>query len=132
MVYMPTILWTRLFDLRDNWRWAARCLIRIRRGEEPNTVFQWKPDVKHKTQDENSVDYETMCKYSETVFRISSMVAYRDMLLGEAITEEAKRISQATGQNVERTQEKLHDIYQRYGGPKRVKFLRNMRDNKGS
>lgn len=127
MVYMPTVLWTKLFNLRRNWRWAARCLIRIRRGEEPNTVFHWEPEVEHEVLGHNSVDYETVCKYSETVFRISSMVAYRDMLLGEAIEEEAKRISRMTGQNVESTQEKLHDIFYRYGGPKRVKFLQGMR-----
>lgn len=78
------------------------------------------------------MDYETLCKYSETVFRISSMMAYRDIPLGDAIKEEASRISRTTGQNVERTQEKLHDIYFRYGGPKRVKFLRDMRRSKSS
>ena len=130
MVYMPTILWARLFDLRRNWRWAARCLIRIRRGEEPNAVFQWKPEVDSQAQRGEAADYETICKYSETVFRISSMIVYRDMPIGEALYEEARRISRTTGQNLERTQEKLHDIYYRYGGPKRVKFLQHMRNRK--
>ena len=125
---MPTILWVRLFDLRKNWRWAARCLIRIRKGEEPNAVFQWKPDAKRTLS--GKVDYETMCKHSEIVFRISSMVVYRGMPIAEALHHEARRISRTTGESVERTQEKLHDIYYRYGGPKRVKILQNMRNKK--
>ena len=126
---MPTILWARLFDLRKNWRWAARCLIRIRKGEEPNAVFQWKPDANNHILN-GKADHETMCKYSEIVFRISSMVVYQGMPIGEALHQEARRISRTTGESVERTQEKLHDIYYRYGGPKRVKFLQNMRNIK--